>query len=172
MHVSEFVEGARVDQVLLIRGADLRTRRDGSQLLRLTLGDRTGAVPGIVTTAVDRAREDCLVGQAVHITGRFTCHERFGAQIDVETVRAATAEEYDPAELLDAPPRSADQMEADLRELVAHDPGPSTSTGCSPHCWAPGHRPGRSTGTPRPPSAITRPTGTGFSSTALAWPRP
>jgi 3'-5' exoribonuclease len=119
MHVSEFVEGARVDQVLLIRGADLRTRRDGSELLRLTLGDRTGVVPGIVTTAVDRAGEDYLVGQAVHITGRFTRHERFGAQIDVETVRAAAAEEYDPAELLDAPLRSADQMEADLRELVA-----------------------------------------------------
>jgi 3'-5' exoribonuclease len=109
----------RVDQVLLVRGADVRGRQDGSHLLKLTLGDRTGAVTAVLKAGVDRAREDCLVGQAVWVTGRFSRHERFGPQLEVESVRAAREGEYDPAELVDGPLRSAAQMEADLRELVA-----------------------------------------------------
>jgi 3'-5' exoribonuclease len=119
MQVRDLAEGMRVDQVLLVRGVDMRSRPDGSELVKLTLGDRTGAVTGVLTTAVDRAREDCLVGQPVRIAGRFIRHERFGPQIEVESVRAARADEFDPADLLDGPLRSADQMETDLRELVA-----------------------------------------------------
>jgi 3'-5' exoribonuclease len=118
MHVRDFADGTHVDQVLLVRGADVRCRRDGSELLRLTLGDRTGAVTAVLTSAVDRAREECLVGQPVRVTGLFRRHEHFGHQIEVETVRPARDHEVDHGELLDAPPRSAAQMESDLRELV------------------------------------------------------
>jgi 3'-5' exoribonuclease len=119
MQVREFADGALIDQVLLVRGADVRSRQDGSEMLRLTLGDRTGMVTGIITTEVPRAAQECPVGHPVRIQGRFTRHERFGPQIEVESVRAADEHEFDPAELLDSPLRSAAQMEADLRELVA-----------------------------------------------------
>jgi 3'-5' exoribonuclease len=118
MHVRDFADGSHVKQVLLVRGANVRSRKRGGELLQLTLGDRTGAVTGILTGSVEQAREECLIGRAVHVSGLFHRHDRFGPQLEIETVRAAAAHEYDPAELIDGPPRSAAQMEADLRELV------------------------------------------------------
>jgi 3'-5' exoribonuclease len=119
MQVRDFADGIRVDQVLLVRGADMRRRQDGSELLKLTLGDRTGAVTGVLRTGVDRAREDCLPGEPVRVMGMFRHHERFGPQIEIDSVRMAAADEFDPGELVDGPLRSAAQMESDLRELVS-----------------------------------------------------
>ena len=44
MFVNELQDGAEIDQVLLVREAERRQRRDGGDYLRLRLGDRTGAV--------------------------------------------------------------------------------------------------------------------------------
>jgi 3'-5' exoribonuclease len=55
----------------------------------------------------------------VQVCGEFSCQERFGAQLAVESLRPAREDEYDEVELLAGPIRSADQMEADLRELLA-----------------------------------------------------
>jgi 3'-5' exoribonuclease len=119
MQVRDLAEGMRVDQVLLVRGVDVRSHKDGTELLKLTLGDRSGAVTGVIRAAGGRAHEDCLVGQPVRVTGRFSRHERFGPQIEVESVQSAQDSEFDPADLIDGPLRSPEQMEADLRELVA-----------------------------------------------------
>ncbi len=119
MQIRDFADGLLVDQVLLLRGADVRLRRDGSELLKLTLGDRTGVVTGILSDEVGGALRRCPVGHAVRVRGRFSRHQRFGPQIELASLRPAAEDEFDPAELMDGPPRSADQMEADLRELIA-----------------------------------------------------
>ena len=61
----------------------------------------------------------CDAGAPVHVTGRYRVHPRDGARIAVRSLRAARPEDVDWTALLDGPPRAADQMEADLRELVA-----------------------------------------------------
>ena len=124
MQVRELHDGDVLAQVLLVRGAELRRRRDGGEYLKLTLGDRTGSLSAIVRNDLGPARELCAVGTAVWVSGQFSQHERFGPQLELEAVRAAAGDEYDPGELVDGPPRSATQMEADLRELVAtvHNP--------------------------------------------------
>jgi 3'-5' exoribonuclease len=48
MFVSELSDGMEVNQVLLVREAERRPRRDGGEYLRLQLGDRTGAVSAMV----------------------------------------------------------------------------------------------------------------------------
>ena len=48
VQVSEFTDGTEIDQVLLVRDVERRTRRDGGDYLRLQLGDRTGAVSAMV----------------------------------------------------------------------------------------------------------------------------
>jgi 3'-5' exoribonuclease len=60
----------------------------------------------------------------VRVAGRFAVHPRYGAQIALRRLRAAEPHEIDLDLLTDGPPRSAAQMEADLREIVAtiHDP--------------------------------------------------
>ena len=55
----------------------------------------------------------------VHVSGRFSVHPRFGPQLAVQMIRALAPHEFIREELLDGPTRSADQMEVDLRELIA-----------------------------------------------------
>jgi 3'-5' exoribonuclease len=117
--VREMQEGCEIDQVLLVRSVDVRAKRDGGEYLKLTLGDRTGAVAAMVWDIVADLRELCRAGCAVHVAGRFSVHPRYGAQIAIRGLRAAAEGSYAPADLHDGPPRGAAAMEADLRELVA-----------------------------------------------------
>jgi 3'-5' exoribonuclease len=124
MRVREFVDCSDVAQVLMVRDVELRHKRDGADFLRLTLGDRTGSIPAVIWDGVEAMREVCQAGEAVHVAGRFEVSARWGGQLTVTAVRAAQTHEYDPDELLDGPSRSAEQMEADLRELLqtVHNP--------------------------------------------------
>jgi 3'-5' exoribonuclease len=117
--VRDFHHGLDLDQVLLVREAERRPRRDGTEVLKLTLGDRTGAVAAMVWDEIEQANEVCRAGSPVHVAGRYEVHQRWGAQIAVTSLRPAVDGSYDPADLRDGPPRAVDQMEADLRELVA-----------------------------------------------------
>jgi 3'-5' exoribonuclease len=76
MQVRELTDGTEVDAVLLVRTAEVRTRRSGERFLRLELGD-------------------VLPDAARHPAGSFALED-----------------------LLDGPPRSAEQLEADLRGLL------------------------------------------------------
>jgi 3'-5' exoribonuclease len=117
--VRDFHDGFEVDQVLLVRGAEARSKRDGGEFLRMTLADRTGSVVAMVWDDVERIRALCPAGSPIHVRGRFRVHPRYGAQIDLLGLREPEPGTFDPAELFDGPPRAADQMEADLRELVS-----------------------------------------------------
>lgn len=119
MKVRQFVDGCDVAQALLVRDAEVRRQRDGSEFLKLVVGDRTGSVPAIVWEGVEQARELCRLGEVVHVSGHYSVHARFGPQLAVQALRTACEGEYRRAELLDGPRRAPEQMEADLRELLA-----------------------------------------------------
>ena len=88
-----------------MRERELRTKRDGSEFLRLTLGDRTGSVAAVIWDGVADLSAVCENGAAVHVQGRYAVHPRYGAQIAIRSLRAARADEVDYAALLDGPPR-------------------------------------------------------------------
>ncbi len=115
MFVRELQEGAAVQCVLLVRAAELRARRDGGQVLRLVLADRTGSLPATVRDDIAAVAEIATVGVPVHVSGRLAR----GAELELRAIAVAEPGTYDPADLVDGPPRSAAQMEADLRELLA-----------------------------------------------------
>ena len=119
MKVRQFADGCDVAQALLVRAVEVRTRREGGEYLKLSVGDRTGSVPATVWEEVPAARELCRLGEIVHVSGRYSVHPRFGPQLAVQAVRAVTPDEYRPEELVDGPARAAEQMEADLRQLLA-----------------------------------------------------
>jgi 3'-5' exoribonuclease len=121
MKVRQFADGSRISQPLLVREAEVRPRREGGEVLRLLLGDRTGSVPATVwgEDLLPAARDLCRPGAVVHVTGRFAIHLRSGPQLAVESIRRAVETEYVRDDLLDGPTRDADQMEADLRGLLA-----------------------------------------------------
>lgn len=119
MLVNELTDGMEIDQVLLVREAERRQRRDGGEYLRLQLGDRTGAVACMVWDELADAQELAHAGAPVHVSGRYTVHPRFGPQINLRALRPAEPGSYDPAELRDGPARAVEQMEAEVRELLA-----------------------------------------------------
>ncbi len=107
MMVREFVDGLGIDQVLLVRDRP----SGGGELLRVKLGDRSGCVRAAVPAALAGC---CVPGTPVRVTGRVR-----GGELEVSAIDVAAEGEYDLAELLDGPPRSATGMESDLRELLA-----------------------------------------------------
>jgi 3'-5' exoribonuclease len=119
MHVSHLIDGQEIDGVLLLRELALGMGPDGTELLRLSLGDRTGSVPAVLADGAAGASALCAPGEPVHVRGRYAAHTRHGGRIALRSLRPARDEEVDWAALLDGPPRAPEQMEADLRALVA-----------------------------------------------------
>ena len=119
MKVRQFADGSVVAQALLVREVELRRARDGSEYLKLQLGDATGTVPALVSEDVPSVRGFSRLGEAVFVTGRVAGDGRFGPQLAVESIRPARDGEFHLEDLLDGPSRDAGQMEADLRELLA-----------------------------------------------------
>jgi 3'-5' exoribonuclease len=98
--VRELVDGQEIDRVLLVR----------ERAVDLLLGDRTGTV----VARPPEGTPEPEAGAAVRVAGRFA-----GGELRLTALRPAEPHEYDAADLVDGPPRSAAQMEADLRQLVA-----------------------------------------------------
>jgi 3'-5' exoribonuclease len=116
--VRDWEDGNDIECALLVREVEQRTKRDGSAYLRLSLGDRTGAVVAMLWELEADHDELCRAGEILWVRGRFRIHPRYGPQIDLRDLRVAASHEFAVDELLDGPPRSAAQMETDLRELV------------------------------------------------------
>lgn len=119
MLVNELTDGTEINQVLLVRASERRARRDGGEYLRLQLGDRTGAVVSMVWEELPEIERLASLGTPVYVTGRYIVHPRFGPQINLRSLERAEPGSFEMADLLDGPARAPEQMEADLRELVA-----------------------------------------------------
>ncbi|HMD56842.1 MAG TPA: HD domain-containing protein [Solirubrobacteraceae bacterium] len=118
MLLREFTDGMEIDQVLLVREAERRARRDGGEYLRLQLGDRTGSVACMVWEELETVCELARAGAAVRVLGRYTVHPRFGAQINLRGLSEAPAGSYEPADLREGPARALAQMESEVRDLI------------------------------------------------------
>jgi len=116
--VRDLTDGCDLDAVLLVRAAE-RCRGAAGEELRLRLGDRTGHVAACVRRDVAAAAELCRVATAVRVVGRCVQPPGAGPEVAVDAVLAPAPGSYALDDLLDGPPRSATQMEADLRALVA-----------------------------------------------------
>jgi 3'-5' exoribonuclease len=109
-------DGCEVDSVLLVHRAERRGGRDGAEYLQLLLGDRTGSVPAVVWGDVPEVLRVVRAGTPVRVTGRLGGSPR---QLAVDTLRVPAPGTWREQDLVDGPPRTAAQMEADLRALVA-----------------------------------------------------
>jgi 3'-5' exoribonuclease len=118
MLLNQLSDGMEIDQVLLVRQAERRLRRDGGDYLRLQLGDRTGAVACVVWEELEQAEEVARAGEPVRVSGRYIVHPRFGPQINLRALEPAEPGSFDAGDLLEGPARELEQMEAEVRELL------------------------------------------------------
>jgi 3'-5' exoribonuclease len=119
MLIRELTDGGEVDQVLLVREVETRVKRDGGEYLRVTFADRSGQVASMVWDAVRDVAPLLVAGEPVHVVGRYTVHPRFGPQLNLRSLEPARAGTYALEDLIPASRHDAEQMEADLRGLVA-----------------------------------------------------
>ena len=123
--VRDLQDGSAVDAVLLIRALERRQKRDGAPYVSLTLADRSGSVAAVLWDA--REAPTVEVGDAVHVSGRFAEHPRYGGQITVEALNRPAAEAIAWDELLDGPDRPIKELCDDLASLVASVEDPHLS---------------------------------------------
>jgi len=116
--INELEDGAEIDQVLVVREAERRQRRDGGDYLRLKLGDRTGAVACMVWEELGEIEGLARAGEAVHVRGRYTVHPRFGPQINLRGLEEPMPGSYAVEDLRDGPAKGVEQLEAEMRELL------------------------------------------------------
>ena len=104
------------------------TRRSGEDFLKLVLGDRTGSVEAKVWDGVESCHDCAEPGAIVRVEGSYSVHQRYGASIKVDLIRAARPGEYDLDDLVAAGEIPIDRLEAGLRDLLAtiHDPDLAT----------------------------------------------
>lgn len=119
MLVNELSDGMEMDQVLLVRAVERRARRDGGDYLRLRLADRTGAVSSMVWEDLVEVERLARPGAPVHVSGRYAVHPRFGPQINLRSLSEPEPGSFLLEDLLDGPARSSEQMEGEVRQLIA-----------------------------------------------------
>lgn len=125
MELRELDHGSSVDQVLLVRGADLRTKRGGDdQFLRLELADRSGSVTAMIWEDAAAVAEVAVRGSAVRVVGRFEVHERFGRQIAIDRVEAIAQEAVDLSTLVEGPSQPVAELERRFFALIERTTDP------------------------------------------------
>ncbi len=117
--VRDLVDGQQIESPFVVRDRTHRQKRNGECFLKLRLGDATGAVEALVWDGVEEAAAVAQPGAVVVAAGRYSMDRRHGSCITVSSIRPATEGTFDPADLMDGPTVSFDQMVDDLRALVA-----------------------------------------------------
>ncbi|MFN8175034.1 MAG: HD domain-containing protein [Solirubrobacteraceae bacterium] len=116
--IRDLRDGTHAILFAVVQSAETGTTRAGQPYLKLELSDRTGRLRARRWDCTPEEIAALRPGTVVKVGGAYSVHERWGPQLIVERVRVAADEEYDLTEMLDGPPRSAEQMETDLRELI------------------------------------------------------
>jgi 3'-5' exoribonuclease len=117
--LSELEDGRRVGGVYVVRERELRRKRNGDPWLRLSVGDATGTAEAVCWEEAETLYALCPTGSPVFVSGVFEVSERWGAKIKLSGVREAEPHEYEAEDLAAESEVSAEQLEGELRELLA-----------------------------------------------------
>jgi 3'-5' exoribonuclease len=117
--LSELEDGQRVGGVYAVRERELRRKRNGEPWLRLSVGDATGTAEAVCWEEAEALYALCCGGSPVFVSGVFEISERWGAKIKITAIREAELHEYTAEDLAAEPDVSAEQLEGELRELLA-----------------------------------------------------
>ena len=173
MFVRDSKTAQEIDQVLLVRGVETGSGGRRHDPARSSLGDRSGQVVAIAGTDVEALLARCAPVRRCASRGRYERHPRYGrAGRRPRAERAGCPARSTSPTWSTARRARPSQMEADLRELVAHGPGPAPPRAARAHLRRGHARAGAATAARPRPSTTTRPTATACSSTRLRSRRP
>jgi 3'-5' exoribonuclease len=117
--VRDLSDGDRVSGAFAVRERSRRSRKNGEDFVKLVLADRTGAVEAVAWDDVEDCFNAASPGTVVFVEGPFSVHPQFGASVTVKAIRPALDDEYEKSDLVEGSPVPEEQLESDLRDLVA-----------------------------------------------------
>ena len=117
--LSQLEDGQRVSGVYAVRERELRRKRNGEPWLRLSVGDATGTAEAVCWEEAEAQYALCSTGSPVFVTGVFEVSDRWGAKIKLTGVREAEPYEFESEDLAAGSEVAVDQLEGELRELLA-----------------------------------------------------
>ena len=113
--IAELPAGTPVRQVLLVRDVERRTKRDGTNYLRMRVADRRSSLPALLWDAGD---DGPLTGRPYAVDGILEEHPRYGRQITLDHLDPVADDDVPWDDLLDGPERPLAALEADLDLLI------------------------------------------------------
>jgi 3'-5' exoribonuclease len=116
--IRDLTDDTTVADCFLVIARTLRQRRNGEHFLTLTLRDRTGTLSAVCWENADSLQEIAAPGAVVRVAGRFERHERWGAQLNIQSLTAAAEGDYSLTDLVEGPAVTVEKMEEDLCRLV------------------------------------------------------
>jgi 3'-5' exoribonuclease len=117
--LGELEDGQRVGGVYAVRERELRRKRNGEPWLRLSVGDASGTAEAVCWEEAETHYALCCNGSPVFVSGVFEISERWGAKIKVSAIREAEPHEYEAEDLAAESEVAPEQLEGELRELLA-----------------------------------------------------
>ena len=117
--VRDLEDGQLVESVFVVREIARRQKRNGDPFLKIRFGDVSGSVEAVAWDGVEVIAPLCTLGAVVRVYGRFAVDPKYGPSLTVRTIEAARPGEYEEDDLIEGPPVACEQMEADLRSLIA-----------------------------------------------------
>jgi len=114
----ELEDGQRVKGIYAVRQRELRRKRNGEPWLRLALGDASGGAEAVAWEDAEALYALAAPGTAVEVGGVFEMSDRWGAKIKLSSLREASPDEYDSADLAAESDVSFEDLEAKLRQLL------------------------------------------------------
>jgi 3'-5' exoribonuclease len=116
--LAQLHDGDRLQMILLVHEAALRTTRRGAPFLSARVGDRSGTCSAVLWDAPEGVLDDAERGAAVEVRARYETHSRYGPQIIIESLRPADPDEVCWEELLAGGPCERAALERELDELI------------------------------------------------------
>ncbi|OGO05020.1 MAG: hypothetical protein A2Y73_09035 [Chloroflexi bacterium RBG_13_56_8] len=112
------------NQLFLLRDKSVSSTRAGSSMLRVTLADRTGSLPGVYFDVPGHIPDALTVGKGVEVTGHIG---EFRGQLQVNIERIRSTELTNLEEFLPMARRPLEEMKQELDALLASVEEPNLS---------------------------------------------
>ncbi len=117
-HLLDYADGEDVDCFALVKESTARQTKAGKPFLRLTFGDESGEISGMLWDSTEDDENQFRPGAIVHINGKRSSYQD-QPQLTIDQLRlAGDGEPQDPAMFVPHAQESTEQLKDDLRPFL------------------------------------------------------
>ncbi len=115
--VADLKEGARIDDLFLVKSAKLGETRVGKPYLVLTVMDKSGEISGPIWENVEALQNLCVPAEVVRLVGIVQSY-REKPQLKIDTIHKVPQEDINPGLFFPSSTRNLEEMADELHTLI------------------------------------------------------